>query len=226
MKRVILFLFFAQIITISLFAQDDQSVEPQTEKVEEVSASALEKNNEGNTVEEENTKEENTEKENPAEVENEEETPQQEMSSETKPSTSSSTIDQSENKKEIDQSDTDVSDSKSKKSSISSKDVETFFKWCLAIFVLWIAYKIIKYRYNRKCNNCGKWNSMKVVGKELVDEKSSSVTEKRKIRDSQGNTIRSYEVDVPATVYTYHIHRRCKHCGYQDIVTKQVKRKN
>jgi len=67
---------------------------------------------------------------------------------------------------------------------------------------------------------------MKVVGKELVDEKSSSVTEKRKIRDSQGNTIRSYEVDVPATVYTYHIHRRCKHCGYQDIVTKQVKRKN
>lgn len=52
------------------------------------------------------------------------------------------------------------------------------------------------------------------------------ITEIRKVKDREGNVIQSREVDVPATVYTYHIHRRCKHCGYQDILSKEEKRKN
>ncbi len=225
MKRIIWCIILATMLMPTAFAQDDQSVqEPQRKKVEEVSASALEK------LEEEKSGTEQTEAEAVPESQQEEEVgeeaaPQKSSTSVSKKSRVKSTVGQDRDDKE-DVSSVDDSSAKKKKSSISDKDVATFFKWCLIIIALWVVYKIIKYRYNRKCDNCGKWNSMKVVGKELVDQKSSSITEKRKIRDSQGNTVRSYEVDVPATVYTYHIHRRCKHCGYQDILSKQVKRKN
>lgn len=123
-------------------------------------------------------------------------------------------------------SDKDTTTKNRKDSSLSDEDVRLLFKFAFIIFLVWAFYKITKYRYKRKCDSCGKWNSMKVVNKELVDKKSSTVTEKRKVRDSQGNTLRSYEVDVPATVYTYHIHRCCKHCGYKDVVAKQEKHKN
>jgi hypothetical protein len=67
---------------------------------------------------------------------------------------------------------------------------------------------------------------MKTVNKECVDRMQSSVTETRNMKNSKGEIIRTWEVDVPATTYTYHRHRKCKYCGYRDYVTETKTSKN
>ncbi len=103
---------------------------------------------------------------------------------------------------------------------------DKFIRWFVIGLTLIIVMMIISYRYKRRCDRCGKWNSMKVIDKVLIDEKASSITEERKCRDRNGNVTHTYEVEVPATIYTYNIYRRCKHCGYKDILRRIEKVKN
>jgi hypothetical protein len=118
--------------------------------------------------------------------------------------------------------DSDVSKTNSKAQPLTTKDKTIL--WAIVIFILVIL--ITRYRYKRKCRNCGKWNAMKKINTECVNEQASSIVEKRQKKDSTGKVISTWEESIPATVYTYHIHRQCKHCGYKDYLEKTKKRKN
>jgi ribosomal protein L37E len=91
----------------------------------------------------------------------------------------------------------------------------------VAIF-LWITYN----RYSKKCDKCGKWNSMKTVEKEPVEKIKSHIIKKLYDRDSQGKILREKPISVPATITKYHIHRKCKHCGHRDYLVKEEKKEN
>ncbi|MDE5611537.1 MAG: hypothetical protein K2I90_05915 [Odoribacter sp.] len=88
--------------------------------------------------------------------------------------------------------------------------------------ILWI----ICYRYSTRCDKCKKWGAMKTISKELVSERASSITKKLEKKNRQGEVIGTQEVVVPATVYTYHVHRCCSKCGHRDYLVKTSKREN
>jgi hypothetical protein len=229
-KQFLFYTLFLGLIYFPMNANSQTVDDGQEIPVEEISSETSEKaqqeqakqeTTEPELNEEKNAGSENTEL-NPEAAENQ----KSEVTEKHVKSPSSLSVRDNNNSSTTEASDKDTATKTKKDSSFSDEDVRLLFKLAFIIFLVWAFYKITKYRYKRKCDSCGKWNSMKVVNKELVDKKSSTVTEKRKVRDSQGNTLRSYEVDVPATVYIYHIHRCCKHCGHKDIVIQQEKHKN
>lgn len=84
----------------------------------------------------------------------------------------------------------------------------------------------ICYRYSTRCDKCKKWGAMQVIGRETVDKQASSITKTLNRKNSRGEVIGQQEVVVPATVYTYHVHRRCKKCGYKDYLVETRKKEN
>lgn len=80
--------------------------------------------------------------------------------------------------------------------------------------------------FSKRCRKCGKWGKMKVQWKTLADQKASHSYKTLKHKNRNGEVVRTEEIAVPATVYTYHYHRRCKSCGYEDIVVKTNKSEN
>lgn len=95
--------------------------------------------------------------------------------------------------------------------------------WIIVVSVIFIWITII--RYNKKCDKCKRWNSMKVYWREKVDEKQSHIRKSDTVTDVKGNKHTNY-YSVPATIYYYHIHRKCKNCGYRDYVKKSDKVEN
>lgn len=67
---------------------------------------------------------------------------------------------------------------------------------------------------------------MRTYNRECVDEKPTTIVEKRSKKNSKGEIISTWEVDVPATKYYYRIHRKCKHCGYKDYLSSSKTVKN
>jgi hypothetical protein len=69
---------------------------------------------------------------------------------------------------------------------------------------------------------------MKKQSKECVDEKPSTIKEERVRKDKDGKITERWEVDVPATVYYYETHRKCKHedCKYEDTLYSSETHKN
>lgn len=96
----------------------------------------------------------------------------------------------------------------------------------IGIIILFISFSILASGYKKRCNHCNKWWAMRTIGKKLVNEKASWIRKELKDKNRKGEVIRTREEAVPATVYTYLIHRRCKHCGYEDDLTKEEKREN
>ena len=108
---------------------------------------------------------------------------------------------------------------------LNKNGTEYTWLWILIIVVgifLWITFS----RYNKKCEKCGKWNAMKTVRKETVSKVQSTIKKVEKTKDSQGRVIQTKERNVPATKYTFHIHRKCKHCGHTDYLVRSEKREN
>ena len=99
-------------------------------------------------------------------------------------------------------------------------------EWLVIIFILSTLIWYLMRIWAARCGKCKRLGAMKVYGRELVDEKASTITETRKKTNARGEVISKREVDVPATVRTYHIHRRCKKCGYEDYLVKESKTKN
>jgi|GEM_PF-2332964 len=120
--------------------------------------------------------------------------------------------------------DQEVDDPIEKPSNTNDKGTDYAWLWILGIVLgifLWITYK----RYDRKCDRCKKWNSMRKKDEKLIDQKPSKI--KKTIRTKHANgKYTEKEVYVPATTYTYNIYRECKHCGYEDTVKKVVKKAN
>lgn len=151
--------------------------------------------------------------------------------------TSLNNIEQNENKIEKQNSDnldkteynnenniTENLDNNSNSTSQESTESNHILLWI--IIILLIPLLIVRYMYKRKCNRCEKWNSMRIINRECVDEKPTTIVETRTKKNSKNEVISSWEVDVPATVYYYHTHRKCKHCGYKDYLTSSKTLKN
>jgi hypothetical protein len=104
-------------------------------------------------------------------------------------------------------------------------DNEKILIWSEILFCV-IFIMITSYRFKRRCDNCKKWNAMRIFNRECVDQKQSTIVEKRSMKNRKGEVIRSWEVDIPATTYYYRIHRKCKHCGYKDYLSTSITVKN
>lgn len=96
--------------------------------------------------------------------------------------------------------------------------------WFLIIII--IPLLIIRYRYKRKCDGCKKWNAMKKIRTECVDQKPSVIVNILKDRNSKNEVIRTREEHIPATVYYYRTHRKCKYCGFKDYLSSSEKKAN
>lgn len=96
----------------------------------------------------------------------------------------------------------------------------------ICLIMLFISLSIVMSGFRKRCRNCGKWWAMKIIGKKLVDEKASWIKKEFKDKTRDGRIIRTREEAVPATVSTYRIDRRCKHCGHEDYLIKEEKREN
>lgn len=114
----------------------------------------------------------------------------------------------------------------SSKGGLTEEDKKSIFHFIFFVIGVYIIYKIIAYRYRRKCGHCGRWNAMKETGTYCVDKKAKKIKEELKTRDGKGNVIRSKEVLVDATTYFYETHRKCKYCGFEDVLKSSETKKN
>ena len=114
----------------------------------------------------------------------------------------------------------------SEKDSSDNSGVIYFILIVIGVFLILVVLIIIFYRYEKKCSNCKKWNAMKEYQRDLIGEKASKIKKTLKTKDRNGNVIKTTEVYVPATIYYYDIHRKCKYCGYKDTIKESEKKED
>ena len=114
----------------------------------------------------------------------------------------------------------------SSKGGLTEEDKKRIFHFIFFAIGVYIIYRIIAYRYRRKCRHCGRWNAMRITEERCVDQKESRIKETLKKRDGKGNVISTREVYVPATTYFYETHRKCKYCSSEDILKSSKTKKN
>jgi hypothetical protein len=152
------------------------------------------------------------------------ETPKQEKTSTTKKKSSKKT-----KKNKIEQSNSEMqtlqtlSDEEKAEKERKATQIAYFILFAICFYIV---YKILSYRRRRKCKHCGRWNAMRETGTYCVDKKAKKIKEELKTRDGKGNVIRSREVLVDATTYFYETHRKCKYCGFEDVLKSSETKKN
>ena len=114
----------------------------------------------------------------------------------------------------------------SDKNTLKKKEKENIFNFIFFAIGVYIIYRIVAYRYRRKCKHCGKWNAMRKTGTYCVGEKDSRIKETTNVRDGNGKVLRTYEEFVPATTYFYETHRKCKYCNFKDVLKSSETKKN
>ena len=114
----------------------------------------------------------------------------------------------------------------SDKNTLKEKEKENIFNFIFFAIGVYIIYRIVAYRYRRKCKHCGKWNAMRKNGTYCVGEKDSRIKETTNVRDGNGKVLRTYEEFVPATTYFYETHRKCKYCNFKDVLKSSETKKN
>lgn len=106
------------------------------------------------------------------------------------------------------------------------KPADEFVNFWLYFLVAFLIFLwITNYRHNRKCNNCLRWNAMRIVRTEKTGEKQSSIKKSETHTDIKGNS-HSNTYYVPATINYYNVHSKCKHCGYRHVKQKSEKVEN
>ena len=151
------------------------------------------------------------------------ETPKQEKASTTKKKSSKKKKRKTEQSNSGMQTPQTLSDEEKTKKERDSKRIAYFILFAICLYIV---YKILSYRHRRKCDHCGKWAAMKKTGTYCVDKKAKKIKEELKTRDRKGNVIRSREVLVDATTYFYETHRKCKYCGFEDVLKSSETKKN
>ena len=151
------------------------------------------------------------------------ETPKQEKASTTKKKSSKKKKRKTEQSNSGMQTPQTLSDEEKTKKERDSKRIAYFILFAICLYII---YKILYYRHRRKCDHCGKWAAMKKTGTYCVDKKAKKIKEELKTRDGKGNVIRSREVLVDATTYFYETHRKCKYCGFEDVLKSSETKKN
>lgn len=151
------------------------------------------------------------------------ETPKQEKASTTKKKSSKKKKRKTEQSNSGMQTPQTLSDEEKTKKERDSKRIAYFILFAICLYII---YKILSYRHRRKCDHCGKWAAMKKTGTYCVDKKAKKIKEELKTRDGKGNVIRSREVLVDATTYFYETHRKCKYCGFEDVLKSSETKKD
>lgn len=119
-----------------------------------------------------------------------------------------------------------TSQTASSKGGSTEENKKSIFHFIFFAIGVYIIYRIIAYRYIRKCKHCGKWNAMRKTGTYCVGEKDSRIKETTNVRDGNGKVLRTYEEFVPATTYFYETHRKCKYCNFKDVLKSSETKKN
>lgn len=119
-----------------------------------------------------------------------------------------------------------TSQTASSKGGSTEENKKSIFHFIFFAIGVYIIYRIIAYRYRRKCKHCGKWNAMRKTGTYCVGEKDSRIKETTNVRDGNGKVLRTYEEFVPATTYFYETHRKCKYCNFKDVLKSSETKKN
>ena len=94
----------------------------------------------------------------------------------------------------------------------------------LSVSILFIKYYLIGVEGNVNIVADGMQWEKRVPN--CVDKKAKKIKEELKTRDGKGNVIRSREVLVDATTYFYETHRKCKYCGFEDVLKSSETKKN
>ncbi len=71
---------------------------------------------------------------------------------------------------------------------------------CTLLLILNVSVWVLSHKTSRKCPHCGKLGAMETTKAEIIDRTSTTAGEHSK----------------PATHYTFHIHRKCKYCGFEN----------
>jgi hypothetical protein len=103
------------------------------------------------------------------------------------------------------------------------KDEVTNYIFIIVLSIAVLIGGINSYFFTRRCKSCKEWNALKVISKEVVDERPSHKIKKLTEKNSKGEVIKTREVTVPSTVYTFLIHKKCEFC---EQVTEYTKIKN
>ncbi len=98
--------------------------------------------------------------------------------------------------------------------------VAIFIYLALAALILYIVYR----RYSTKCEECGKWNAMKISSETVIERLESHVVKTLRDKDGKGNVIHTKEVTVPATKFRYRVTETCKYCKHEtSYITSETK---
>ena len=99
--------------------------------------------------------------------------------------------------------------------------------WIIFLVISAIVSLIIVFnRYSKKCSKCGKWGVMKKIDKVVTHKTDSRVKKTLRKTDGKGKTIQTREIYIPATKFHYDVHRKCKNCGYEDIICETETKQN
>ena len=99
--------------------------------------------------------------------------------------------------------------------------------WIIFLVISAIVSLIIVFnRYSKKCSKCGKWGVMKKIDKIVTHKTDSRVKKTLRKTDGKGKTIQTREIYIPATKFHYDVHRKCKNCGYEDIICETETKQN
>ncbi len=104
-----------------------------------------------------------------------------------------------------------------------NKQELSYWIMMLSAIIIFIIGLVQYSRRSKKCKKCGQWNAMHVVEKELVKETPTHKIKTLKDTNKEGKVIRTREVTVPATKYTYHIYEQCSFCSeIKDYITDET----
>lgn len=101
------------------------------------------------------------------------------------------------------------------------KTINSIFVIVLSISL--IIFIVNAYFFSNRCKSCKEWNALEIISKEVIDKKPSHIMKTLNEKNSKGEVIRTKEVTVPSTKYTYLIHKKCIFC---EEVTKYTEEEN
>ena len=84
--------------------------------------------------------------------------------------------------------------------SVISQDYKMAILWTILLILITILW-VFFHNKDRKCPQCEKYGAMENTKKEIIERTPTTTG----------------QYDRPATLYTFHIHRKCKYCGYEDF---------
>lgn len=91
----------------------------------------------------------------------------------------------------------------------------SIWAWIIPGGIILLIIIVVAGGYSSKCPDCGKWFALDEKGKVIIDEQKTSVKKDLKDKNSKGEVIRTREIYIPGTKYTYLVTSICSKCQSQ-----------